>query len=280
MASTKYNISKIENITESSTIKLPQADEQIFLHYREMPNLEESYYICVGYLYFEFLILKGAQCLKDFTAFYAREESDPINSEYNSLISPVLSCVTQLYSIRSTQKPEALEDSLYTFHRMACSRIFGKSLIRLLRFLISEFLNKNEDLEIDSYSIRMLIESEGKTLDNYIADNVLSKHAPPTELVLKLLPLILRISIDTIQWTNNSPAPFSKSSYPAELPSFKTEINDSLNFHKERLTLYRHGNQFNYCLYNSKDCKEYQKLVDISPRSRYISVMLSYYFLY
>lgn len=68
----------------------------------------------------------------------------------------------------------------------------------LLRIMVANLIRKNENFEIEGLPIEMIMDPKYHSLQDYIHYNVLQMGTEAQDLIVELLPIVLRISIKTV----------------------------------------------------------------------------------
>jgi len=193
------------------------------------------------------MLIEGPEeYLLDFYNLNKNQTGDFKYKNHNNVIyDAVVNYIEQLYESRRND----IMNTLQLFYLMMNTRKFCKNMILLLKVLVGNFILANADLDIETDSIRTSIEAEGMTVEDYVSSKVLNMKVPPPELVMRILPVILRIKIEIFSLKNNPGYKAQLILYKAELASYKHDLNDKLNFHDLKLSLCGEGEEKYTILY-------------------------------
>eukprot|EP00829_Urostomides_striatus_P009318 TRINITY_DN2043_c0_g1_i2.p1 TRINITY_DN2043_c0_g1~~TRINITY_DN2043_c0_g1_i2.p1 ORF type:complete len:226 (+),score=55.03 TRINITY_DN2043_c0_g1_i2:237-914(+) len=135
------------------------------------------------------------------------------------------------------------------------------ALQRILRIAISNFIKINSDVKINGLLLSdAILTGDGKIPQEYVQYVVLEDLQDARSLVFVIAPIVLRIQIDTlILELKDDTTPITIQEYPSEIELIDNKQDDSLNFHKEKITvLYKPGHYD--ILYRERDIREYPLL--------------------
>ena len=118
------------------------------------------------------------------------------------------------------------------------SNQFDLAVIKMLRYLVSNFVLINPDFTFNDLSIRTTIEIvEGMTLDTFCKNEILKLGVDARSIILLILPLVLRINIITVLLDLQAKQPDTRDNftetYCSISPNMIYRLEDSLNFHNK-----------------------------------------------
>eukprot|EP00826_Nyctotherus_ovalis_P018489 TRINITY_DN15542_c0_g1_i2.p1 TRINITY_DN15542_c0_g1~~TRINITY_DN15542_c0_g1_i2.p1 ORF type:complete len:540 (-),score=72.86 TRINITY_DN15542_c0_g1_i2:149-1768(-) len=173
-----------------------------------------------------------------------RDGSSGARQEFEEVKGTIMEVMRKIGMILTNEGAErALQELL---RETLVHPTFDKSMVRLLRYMVGDFIVRNARLAINGIPIQNIVQSESKDFNDFVLRSVIKDKEYASGCVHVVIPLVLRVSLIYILLNINNASELTptKIEYPAA-NSLIAALPDSLNFHSDCIALAYDGLHYN-----------------------------------